>query len=352
MLAGGAGSRFWPASRRSVPKPFVPLLGDRTLFDATLERVRAISPPRRTWVVSAQELAATTRAALRRHRGVRLLLEPVARDTAAAVAWAAASVSALDREAVIGLFPADHHIPNPRAWERTIRSAAQIARRGDELVLVGIEPVRPDSAYGYIRTGARGPGASLRVRGFAEKPSPQRARRLLRTGRALWNTGMIIARVDRILEECREHAPEVWAALGRILTRTSEGQSVSRVTLARAYRRVKAISFDRAVLERTERVLVLRGRFRWSDLGSWDALSANLRRWKGQQVSGTPPLVSLDAHDNLIWNPSGKPLALVGLSGFVVVNTDDALLICPKDRAQDVRRVVDELSRRGRGDLT
>jgi len=350
VLAGGAGTRFWPASRQSEPKPFVPLMGGQTLFAATLSRLRKLAPPSRTWVVSASELAKVTRSALRGHRGVQLLVEPEGRNTAAAIAWAAARIAAVDPDALVGVFPADHHIPNPDAFVRCAQAAARAAR-GDKLVLIGIEPRWPDPAYGYIQLGARVRGAAYQVRRFIEKPSPARAQRYLRQGGVLWNAGMVIATAGRILEECRAHASEL-APLASVLDATAAGKRVTRVTLARAYRRVQPIAFDHAVLERSPNVLAVRGRFEWSDLGSWDALYDHVPRQGGNRVVGTPPVVSLDSEDNLVWNSTDQSLALVGIKGYVVVNTEDALLVCPKGRAQDVRRIVEELRRKRREDLT
>jgi len=359
VLAGGAGSRFWPASRAALPKPFVAFADGDTLFGATLARLRGLAPPQRTWVVAARALESPLRRALRNARGsksrtaprARLLLEPQARDTAAAIAWAAARVCAVDPEGVMGVFPADHRILRPAGFRRTVGAAARAAAREDALVLVGVEPTGPDSAYGYVGLGERGPGASFRVRRFVEKPSEARARRLLRSGDHLWNAGMIVARARVVLAETRAHAPEVWRALGKALQAVAEGHPVTRVTFERAWRRVRRISFDHAVLERSDRVLAVRGRFGWSDVGSWHALDAHLPRRGRDRAAGSAPLVTLDSRDNLVWNSTGKAVALVGLSDVVIVNTDDALLVCPKSRTQDVRRIVDELKRRRLAEL-
>ena len=351
MLAGGSGTRFWPASRARAPKPFLPLVGERTLIDETLRRLRPLAAPASTWVVSARALAAPTRKALRGHPGVRTLLEPVARDTAAAIAWAAANVARRDPEADVAVFPADHHIPKPAAFHRTVRSARRAAAKRDALVLIGIEPRHPEPAYGYIQLGAREEGAAHRVRRFVEKPDAARARRFVRSGDYLWNAGMVVAPARRILEECRRHAPEVWTALGPALERTASGQKVTAVTLERAYRRVRPLSFDRAVLERTTRRLAVRGRFRWSDVGSWDAIGAELPQVAGNRVGGEGLVIGVNARDNIVWNATDKVVALLGLEGLVVVNTDDALLVCRGSDAQDVRRVVGELRKRRRGDL-
>ncbi len=200
---------MWPASRRDRPKHFIPLVGGTSPFEATLRRVRELAPPRRTWVVSTSELAPVTRRALRGHPGVRLLLEPEARNTAAAIAWAAARIEAEDPGALMGVFPADHHIPSPRAFARSVRGAARAASDGEWLVLVGIEPTRPDTAYGYLWLGGRVRGTAHRVRRFVEKPSASRARRFLRHGHHLWNAGMLVASARRVLTEAEALAPEL-----------------------------------------------------------------------------------------------------------------------------------------------
>ena len=209
MLAGGAGTRFWPASRRARPKPFVPLVGQRTLLGDTLARLRLLAPAKRTTVVSAEELGAATRAALRAQPGTRLLLEPVARNTAAAIAWAAADALGRGVAGVIGVFPADHHIPDARAFARAVRIGARAAADGERLVLLGIEPSRPDTAYGYLRL-ARGTQPVVPVARFVEKPDLARARRFVADGSYLWNAGMVLARPERILAETRALSPEVW----------------------------------------------------------------------------------------------------------------------------------------------
>ena len=352
VLCGGAGTRFWPASRRSRPKPFLPLLGRESLFDAALTRSRKLAPAERCWVVSARSLARVTRAALRPHRGVHLLLEPVARNTAAAIAWAAACVAAEGQDGVVAVFPADHYIPAPAEFVRTIRRAAHAAADGEHLVLVGIEPTHPDTAYGYLRVGATASRSAVPVRRFVEKPDPARARRFLRGGQYLWNAGIVVATAGRILAETRAHAPEVWKALGGVLEARATGRRVAAARLESGYRRVRPISFDHAVLERSRRVRALRGRFRWSDLGSWDGVGEHLPSIAGNRVRGPRPAALLDASGNLVWNTTHRAIALLGVSELVLIETPDALLVCAKQRAQDVRRIVDELTRRGRKELT
>jgi mannose-1-phosphate guanylyltransferase len=351
VLAGGAGTRFWPASRRARPKPFVRLLGDQTLLDATLTRLYRVAPAESLCVVASRDLERLTRRALREHPGVTALFEPEARNTAPAIAWAAANVAAREPDAILGVFPADHHIPSPAGFARTVRAAARAAARLDRIVLIGIEPTHPDTAYGYFRIQGDAGTDAAPVRRFVEKPDARRALRYYRSGGYLWNAGMLVAPVSRILEETRAHAPEVWDALGGALESRAAGQRVGRARIERAWRRVRPASFDVAVLERSRRVSAVRGRFAWSDLGSWDALAEHLPEAAGNRFWGEPPAVAIDARQNLIWNSTGRPLVLLGVSGLVCVATEDALLVGRKDRSQDVRRAVTDLVRRGRGDL-
>ena len=322
------------------------------MLEATLSRARLLAPAERCWVVSARSLSVITRSALRSQRGVHLLLEPRARNTAAAVAWAAACIASVRADAVVAVLPADHHIPKPAAFARTLRAAARAAADGENLILIGIEPTHPNTAYGYLRVAETRSGSALSVRRFIEKPDTARARRYLRSGQYLWNAGMVVGTAERILDEMRTHAPEVWKALGRTLEALACGRRVPARQLESAYRSVRPISFDHAVLERSRRVRALRGRFHWSDLGSWDALGEHLPRVAGNRVYGPRPAALIDASGNLVWNSTDRAVALLGVRGLVVIETPDALLVCAEDRAQDVRRVVDMLVRQGRRDLT
>ncbi len=352
ILAGGTGARFWPASRRLRPKPFIPLLGESTLFRATLERLERLVPRERTWVVATREIERPVRAALRGHAGVRLLLEPAGRNTAPAFSWAAACVEGREPGALVGFFPSDHHIPHPAPFGRCVRIAARLAAREDALVLIGIAPDGPSSAYGYLRVGSRTVDGGHRVERFVEKPGPARARRLVADPRWLWNSGMLLAPARRVLEDCEACAPEIWGPLGGCLRRIAAGRPVSDTRLAVAYRRLRPRPFDTAVLERSGRVLAVRGRFAWSDLGSWDALWNALPRRRGNAVRGAPPVANIDAAGNVVWSAASRPLALLGVEGLVIVDTPDALLVARLERAQDVRRIVDQLKERGRVDLT
>ncbi len=335
-----------------MPKPFVPLVGARTLLADTLERLRLLAPAERTTVVAADSLARAARAALRAYPGTRLLLEPIARNTAAAIAWAAADALGRGLDGVLGVFPADHHIARPEAFAKTVKRAARAAADGEQLVLLGIEPTRPDTGYGYLRLGRAARAGGVRpVERFVEKPSLARARRFMTRRAYLWNSGMLLARPALILAEMRALAPEVWRALGPTLSRIAEGDAVPRATLARAWSRAKSLSFDYAVLERSRRVAALPGRFAWSDLGSWDALGERLQLLDGNRVHCLPPPLLLEAKRNVVWSSADRQVVLLGVRDLLVIQTTDALLVCANDRAQDVRRIVDEFTRQHREEL-
>jgi len=230
--------------------------------------------------------------------------------------------------------------------------ATRAAADGERLVLVGVEPTRPDPAYGYLRLGRVTRSVEAhRVVHFVEKPTRARARRFVSGGGYLWNSGMLLARPSLILAETRALAPEIWRALGPTLSQIAEGRTVSRAAFARAWARARARSFDYAVLERSRRVSALRGRFAWSDLGSWDALGERLMLLDGNRVHCMPRPLLLEAKRNVVWSSADRQVVLLGVRDLLVIQTTDALLVCANDRAQDVRKVVDEFTRQHREEL-
>jgi mannose-1-phosphate guanylyltransferase len=341
-MAGGTGTRFWPRSRGRTPKQLLPVLGTRSMLQETVARVRPVVGRDRILVVTARDQAAAVRAQLRA-RGDTILREPLPRNTAAAVALAALTVARRDPRAVLAVVPSDHAIGDLAAFRADLRLACDVAERLSALVTLGIEPTRPETGYGYLQVGDGLPGARGRVawvRRFVEKPARARAEALLRAGRVLWNTGIFAWRVDVILAALRRHLP---AVLGPM-----EAAGRSPRALGAAYAGLPSVSIDTGVLERAERLAVVRGRFRWSDVGSWAAL---------EPLAGSPPngrnvirgrALPIDSRGCVVDSPQ-RLVALLGVEDLVVVDSPDALLVCRKDRAQDVRRVVDELRRRGLG---
>ena len=339
-MAGGAGTRFWPRSRVHAPKQLLTLGGRRSLLQETVARV---SPPIRRDRVLVVSARAHARAVARQLPGLgrrAVLVEPEGRNTAAAIGLAALRVARHAPEAVLAVLPADHVIDDLPAFRRDLALALDVAERTAALVTIGVPPTHAETGYGYIRLGE--PLAGTRGRGawaaaFIEKPGRARAEALIAGGDVLWNSGIFAWRASAILAALRAHLPEVVGPLERA--------GMSARALAAAYRRLPAVSIDCGVLERAERVATVRARFRWSDVGSWAAVAA---LWSGRNGRSTlrGRAVSIDSPGCLIDSPE-RLVAVLGVEDLVVVDTPDAVLVCRKDRAQDVRLVVDELRRRG-----
>jgi len=333
ILAGGSGTRFWPLSTPRRPKHLLALVGARTMLEETAARLRGLVPPSRTLVVTAAAQAAAVRRLL---PGIAVLAEPRPRNTSAAVALAAARIAARDPGAVLVVVSADHWIPDASPFRRTMAAAAARARDARTLLLVGVRPDRPATGYGYLLPGARIRGTAVRpVREFTEKPDLPTARRWLRDGRRLWNSGMFAWRADVLLEEVRRHLPD----LHRVLV-ASGAATAGGAALARAYARVPSISVDYGVLERSDRVECVAAEFRWDDLGSFAALLRRRKRdGSGNAARGEVRL--LDCRDVLAVAPPGRRVSVLGVRGLAVVATEDEVLVLPLDRSEEVRRLAD-----------
>ena len=364
ILAGGAGERFWPRSRRAFPKPLMEVVGGQTLLEATLERAHKVAESGQVWLVCGHEHA----RAMRDASGLspsRVLVEPERRNTAMAVAWAAQRIVARDPDAVMVVLSADHHIPDAKSFAESIKRAARAAQNEDVLVTLGIRPTRPETGYGYIHLGremGEGFGGLHRVRRFVEKPDQARAKRYVSLGDYLWNAGVFIWAASTLLREIEVCAPDLHKALAPL---RKSGVGRARAPVEAAYKRAPSVPIDVAVLEKSRRVCTLPVEFAWSDVGTWESLGEQLGM--GQKHRGGPggqpnvddlgncvvggDVLALESTDNLVWG-SDRVVALLGVEDLAVIDTDDVILITKISRSSDVRKVVAELKRKGRDHLT
>ncbi len=361
ILAGGSGTRFWPRSRRARAKQILALDGERTMIQRTLDRLtnpedgQSLAQPDDVWVVTNDLLSGTICTQLDCVPQRQVVCEPAARNTAPAAGLAAFLIERMHPDAVIGIFPADHVIADEAAFIATIRQAIMLAAGGDNMVVLGIEPTRPETGYGYIETGETFEPGVLRVRRFTEKPNHERAETFLAAGNYFWNSGMFVWSAKTLANAVRQHLPETAPLLERIAAAwdTPEFERV----FGELYPQCENISVDYAILEprsakgeHHSNLYCLPARFGWSDLGSWTALHEYQVGQKAAdaadnvvQSAGT---VVINAKGNYVYSPE-KMVALVGVEDLVVVETEDALLITSRTHSQDVGKVVKELQARG-----
>jgi len=353
ILAGGSGTRFWPASRRLRPKQLLALAPGvaESLLEATVARLEGLIPAERIFVATGTHLAADTRRALPGIAESQILAEPVAKNTAPCIAWATEAVLARDPSAVVVVLPSDQHASDPAQFRRTLALAIAEAERG-RITVVGIVPTRPETGYGYVKAGEQRSAGVLAVDSFVEKPNLELARSYVESGKYYWNAGMFIFR-----------AGDMRAAISRALPELGRGAA----ELARSgdveafFASAQSISIDHGVIEKLPELSVVPGEFGWSDLGSWESVWELARKDERGNVA-PPSAVLIDADRNLIVdlrthpNPKEPPaappvVALVGTQDLCIVHTDDGLLVLPRARSQDVREVTEALRARGRTDL-
>jgi mannose-1-phosphate guanylyltransferase len=347
VMAGGSGSRFWPASRRSRPKQLLALTGERSLLQQTAARMEPLTRAERVLVVTGADHRAQVSEQLPQIPAANILAEPMGRNTAAAAGLAAAWVARRDPGAVCLVLPADHLITDEPLFLDTLSKAAETARREDVLVTLGLTPRYAATGFGYIETGEildERPPEVRRAAAFREKPDSDTAREYLASGRHLWNSGMFAWRAEVFLAELRRHMPELadgLEELGPYLGGPEQDQA-----LARVYPELPSISVDYGVLEKSDRIRVVKADFGWSDVGSWEAMADLWPQDQDGNACQDGELLALEARGNLV-SAGGRLAVLLGVSGLAAVVTDDVLLILPRDRCQDVRAVVDQLKSKG-----
>jgi mannose-1-phosphate guanylyltransferase len=347
ILAGGRGTRFWPRSRTRTPKQLLNIVGNTSMLEQTVARLLPLVPANRIWTVTNSEQAASLKKQLPAAARRLVLTEPVGRNTTAAIALAAFHIQrAAGGDALIAVLPADHYIAQPDRYRAIVKSAWQVAREPGRMVVLGIPPTRPDTGFGYIeRMGepiATSGALVFAVRRFTEKPEVAIAEEYVRSGNYHWNAGMFFWRVSTFLDALRLHLPKTFESLQKLARHI--GKRTYLATLTRIYPALENISVDYAILERTTampappRVYVIPAEIGWSDIGSWAAVYELIAKHHGENIfigKGQ----ALDTQGGFFWSPK-KFVAAIGVRDLVIVDTPDALLICPRDRAQDVGKIV------------
>jgi len=350
VLAGGRGTRFWPLSRKRRAKQLLALDGKQTMIQQTVARLLPLAPAGRFWIITNEDSQREILRQLPKLKRQQIIAEPVGRNTAPGIGLAAFILMRSDPEAVIGMFPSDHVIGDEKSYRRVLEEGIRIAARGENIVVLGIRPTRAETGYGYIEASGPAEGSALQVRRFTEKPDAECAATFVSAGNYFWNSGMFLWSARTLANALREHLPKTAPLLEEI------ANAYGTVRFAKVFRRLypkcENISVDYAVLEPRSakgggrsNLFCLPADFGWNDLGSWTALHEHQvakQRPADDNLIASSGAFTLGSQANYIYSP-GKFVAAVGVKNLVVVETDDALLITTRERAQDVGKVVKHL---------
>ncbi len=348
VLAGGSGTRFWPASRRAWPKQFLALGPDAevSLIEATVKRVLGLVPLEHMMVITGVALEAATRELLKANLPAKILAEPVARNTAPAVAWAAREAMLSDPDAIVCVLPADAYIKDTDAFCAALTKATEAAAGGN-IVTLGIEPTRPETGYGYLHVGeATEIEGVFRVRAFVEKPDLAQAQKYLAGGEHLWNGGIFVFRASVMDQAVREHLPALWEGMNTVEHAKKTLDTAGQLEAIRTvFMGLKSVSIDYGVMEKVSAVDVVRADCGWSDVGSWEASWELGAKDDEQNVRHGDPsqMVLIDSKRTFVSVPKNKVVAVIGVQDLIIVDTPDALLVMPRARAQEVKAAVDAL---------
>lgn len=347
IMAGGSGTRFWPYSRHRRPKQLLKIVGETSMLQMTVDRLKKINTVQDIFIVTRQDLADTIRDEITGIKPENIIVEPSGKNTAPCIGLSALKIAKLQKDAVMGIFPADHLIVGHKRFAKAITTAKHIAHKKKALVTIGLKPTFPSTGYGYIQYDANSDVDHLdayNVKVFAEKPHLSLAEKFIKSGDFLWNSGMFIWRVDTLFENVQKHMPDLFQQLKKIDKLIDQRKDFKDV-----WEEIKPESIDYGIMEKAKDVYLIKAKFEWSDLGSWNTVYDNMHKNdKGNAIKGDG--IVLNGKNNFIQSDN-RLTAVVGLDNIVVVNTKDATLVIPKDHVEDVKKLVEYLKKKDRKDL-
>lgn len=343
IMAGGEGTRFWPRSRHKRPKQLLDIVGSGSMIQQTVGRITPIIPEERIFIVSNEIHIKELKNHIPHIPKSNIVIEPVGKNTAPAIGLTSLYIKRVEPEAILVILPSDHLIEKEEVFRKTIEKAGGVAQRGDYLITLGMKVTSPETGYGYIQMGNTMGDGLYEVRAFVEKPSKEKAEEFMKTGGYLWNSGIFVWRVDLIIRMIEEYIPDLY--LGLMTIDKAIGTTKEKKTIKAIYAGLEAVSIDFGILEKAKNVTVIPSDFGWNDLGSWTALDSIFEKGPHGNISQAKH-VSIDTINTLVYSPR-KLIATIGIKDLIIVETEDALLVCHKERAQDVKKLVDKLKSDG-----
>ncbi|MGL6107510.1 mannose-1-phosphate guanylyltransferase [Romboutsia sp.] len=349
IMAGGGGTRFWPLSRQEVPKQLINLSGEDALINETINRIENLAKKQDLFIVTNEKQIDALKDIVKdKCLFENILPEPCARNTAAAIGFAAFNIMKKHGDGVMCVYPADHYIKDQPGFEKVLDKAVKVAMENEKLVTIGITPTFPSTGYGYINFDQESVvgNEAYEVLEFVEKPSFEVAKAYVESKKYVWNSGMFVWKVSKILEDFKRYLPKVYEKLeqlSKFLGTEEEAKAIQRI-----YPTIPSISIDYGVMERSNDVVVVPGDFGWNDVGSWDSLGAIYPTDEEGNIK-RGDFITIDTSNSIIYSDD-KLIATVGINDLIVVSTNDAVMVCRKDRAQDVKKIVDTLKEKDRNE--